>query len=32
MSGFGGEASAAAALNVLRSNRGKGKLRVISNG
>ncbi len=32
MSGFGGEAGAAAALNVLRSNRGTGKLRVISNG
>jgi DNA sulfur modification protein DndB len=32
MSGFGGEAGASAALNVLRTSRGKGKLRVISNG
>ena len=32
MSGFGGETGATAALNVIRSNRGKGKLRVVSNG
>lgn len=32
MSGFGGETGVTAALNVLRSNRGKGKLRMISNG
>jgi DGQHR domain-containing protein len=32
MSGFGGETGVTAALNVLRSARGKGRLRVISHG
>jgi hypothetical protein len=32
MNGLGGEAGVKTALGVLRSSRGKGKLRVISNG
>ena len=32
MSGLGGEAGVKTALNFLRTSRGKGKLRVISNG